>query len=127
MRTTLALAFLFLILFCIMVLVAINCEPRVPTAQAISMAFEWTLHLLGGVVASAAAIGMLLTVAGHGPFQRQIMLTLPLFGGLLLLDAHWGLCLGLAAVACVWMFKFGAADGATDSESAAKSSSIPRA
>ena len=119
MRTTLALAFLFLLVFCIMVLVAINCEPRIPTAQAIGLALEWTRHLLGGVVASAAAIGMLLTAAGHGPFQRQVMLTFPLFGGLLLFDANWGLSLALAAVASIWMFRLGGVDAKSSSGLAA--------
>ncbi len=110
MRATLALVFLILLVFCIMVLVAINCQPRIPGSQVIGLALEWTRYLLGGVVASAAAIGMLLTAASHGSFQRQIVLTMPLVGGLLLFEANWGLALALAAVASIWMFRFGAPD-----------------
>lgn len=87
---------------------AINCEPRVPGAQAIGLALEWTLHLLGGIVATAAAIGMLVVAATHGSFQRQIVLSLPLLAGLLLLSANWGLAFALAVIAGVWVYKFGA-------------------
>lgn len=108
MKTTLSIAFLFLLVFFVMVLVAINCEPRMAGSQAVSMALEWTLHLLGGIVASAAAIGMLVVAATHGSFQRQIVLALPLLAGLLLLSANWGVALALGAIAAVWIFKFGA-------------------
>ncbi len=108
MKTTLSIAFLFLLVFFVMVLVAINCEPRVPGAQAVSIALEWTLHLLGGIVATASAIGMLIVAATHGSFQRQIVLALPLLAGLLLLSANWGVALALGAIAAVWIFKFGA-------------------
>src|SRR5689334_5137422 len=108
MRTTLAIAFVFLITFCVMMWIAVNCEPRMPGAQSMSMAFDWTLHLIGGVVASAAAVGMLLVAAQHGSFQRQIVLTPPLLGGLLLMNAHWALAVALGVVVGIWMFRFGA-------------------
>src|SRR5262249_22795091 len=110
MRTILSLVIVFLITFCVMVWVAVNCEPRMPGAQSMSMAFEWTLRLIGGVVASAAAVGMLLGAARHGSFQRQIVLTPPLLAGLLLMNAHWALAVALGAVVGIWMFRFGAPD-----------------
>lgn len=108
MKTTLSLAFLFLLVFFVMVLVAINCEPRVPVQEAMSLALQWTLHLLGGIVAAASAIGMLIVAAMHGSFQRQIVLAPPLLAGLLLLSANWGVALAFGAIAAVWVFKFGA-------------------
>jgi hypothetical protein len=108
MKTALSIAFLFLLIFFVMVLVAINCEPRVPGPQAIGFALEWTLHLLGGIVATAAAMGMLVVAAGHGSFQRQIVLALPLLGGLLLMAANWGLALAFGMIVAIWIFKFGA-------------------
>ncbi len=110
MKTTLSIAFLFLLVFFVMVLVAINCEPRVPGAEAISVALQWTMHLLGGIVATVAGVGMLIVGATHGSFQRQIVLALPLLAGLLLLSANWGVALALGAVAAVWIFKYGAAE-----------------
>lgn len=110
MKTTLAIVFLFLFLFFIMVLVAMNCEPGVPGSQVISVALEWTLHLLGGAVAAVSAIGMLAVAAVHGPFQRQIVLALPLLGGLLLIAANWGVALAFGAIVTVWIFKYGAPD-----------------
>ena len=108
MKTILSIAFLFLLVFFVMVLVAINCQPRIPGLQAVSVAFEWTLHLLGGIVATASAIGMLAVAATHGSFQRQIVLALPLLAGLLLISVNWGVALAFGAVAAVWIFKYGA-------------------
>jgi hypothetical protein len=108
MKTALSIAFLFLLTFFIFVLVAINCEPRVPGSQAVGLALEWTTHLLGGITATSAAIGMMVVGASHGSFQRQIVLALPLLGGLLLITAHWGLALAFGTVVAVWIFKFGA-------------------
>ena len=108
MKITLSIALLFLLVFFVMLLVAMNCEPRVPGPQLIISASEWTLHLLGGVVAAAAAIGMLAIAATHGSFQRQAVLALPLLGGLLLIAANWGLGLAFGAIVTVWIFKYGA-------------------
>ena len=110
MKTTLGIALGFLVLFCLMILVAINGDPKIPSAQALGLALEWTIHLVGGLVASISAVGMLLVAAGHGSFQRQIVLVLPLLAGLLLLTSNWGLALAVGAVACVWIFKYGAPD-----------------
>jgi len=108
MKTTLYITLLFLLVFFVMVLVAMNCEPRVPSPQVIPSALEWTLHLLGGIVATVAALGMLAIAATHGSFQRQIVLALPLLAGLLLIAANWGVALACGAIATVWIFKFGA-------------------
>jgi hypothetical protein len=108
MKTTLSIALLFLVVFFIMLLVAMNCEPRVAGPLLIGTALEWTLHLLGGILATAAAIGMLAVAATHGSFQRQIVLVLPLLAGLLLLAANWALGLALGAIVTVWIFKYGA-------------------
>jgi len=110
MKTALYLAFLFLLVFCVMVLVAINCEPRVPGSQAVGLALDWTMHLLGGIAATAAAVGMLAVAVTHGSFQRQIVLALPLLAGLLLVTAHWGLALAFGAIVVVWVYRFGAAE-----------------
>jgi hypothetical protein len=107
MRTTLAIVITFLVVFCVMILVALNCEPRMPGPTIMSTAFDWTLHLLGGLTAVASAVGMLLVAAGHGSFQRQIVLIPPLLGGILLLGANWGAALGLGAVVAVWIFRCG--------------------
>src|SRR6185436_2831564 len=107
MRTALAIAFIFLITFCVMMWIAVNCEPRMPGAQSMSMAFDWTLHLIGGIVASAAAVGMLLVAAQHGSFQRQVVLTPPLLGGLLLMNAHWALAVALGVIVAVFIFRYG--------------------
>ncbi len=108
MKTTLSIVIIFLLVFCVMILVAMNCEPRVPGPVAIGTALDWTLHLLGGIVAAASAIGMLAVAATHGSFQRQIVLALPLLAGLLLITAHWGLALAFGAIVTVWIFKYGA-------------------
>ena len=108
MKTTLSIALLFLLVFFVMVLVAMNCEPRIPAPQVLGSALDWTLHLLGGVVAAASAIGMLVVAAAHGSFQRQIVLALPLLGGLLLIAANWGVALAFGAIVAVWIFRFGA-------------------
>ena len=107
MRTTIAIVFSFLLVFCLMVLVALNCEPRVPGALVVGTALDWTLHLFGGLTTTAAAAGMLLVAAGHGSFQRQIVLVPPLLAGVLLLTAHWGAALALGAVVTVWIYRFG--------------------
>ncbi|HEY3899507.1 MAG TPA: hypothetical protein VGM54_12880 [Chthoniobacter sp.] len=107
MRTTLAIVILFLVVFCVMILIALNCEPRMPGATIVSTAFDWTLRLLGGLIAVAAAIGMLLVGAGHGSFQRQIVLVPPLLAGVLLLSANWGAALGLGVVVAVWIYRCG--------------------
>jgi hypothetical protein len=108
MRTTLAIVFLFLFVFCVAMFIVINSEPRVPGSQALALALDWTLHLFGALVATAAAIGMLLVAATHGSFQRQVVLALPLLAGLLLLTAHWGLALAFGAIVGIWIFKYGA-------------------
>ena len=108
MKTTLSIALIFLLVFFVMTLVAMNCEPRLPGPQVIGIALDWTLHLLGGLVAAASAIGMLVIAAAHGSFQRQIVLALPLLGGLLLIAANWGAALGFGAIVAVWIFRFGA-------------------
>lgn len=108
MRTTLGLVVSFLLLFCVMALIAINCTPPVSGDHAIGLALEWTLHLFGGVVASSAAVGMLLVAALHGSYQRQIVLVLPLTSGLLLISANWGLALALGMIVSIWIFKYGA-------------------
>jgi hypothetical protein len=108
MKTTLSIAILFLLVFCVMILVAMNCEPRVPGPMVIASALEWTQHLLGAVVAAASAIGILVVAAAHGSFQRQVVLALPLLGGLLLVAANWGLALAFGAIVAVWIFKYGA-------------------
>jgi len=108
MKTTLSIVFLFLLIFFIMILVAMNCEPRVPGPQVISMALEWTLHLIGAAVAVASGVGMLAVAAVHGSFQRQVVLALPLLAGILLMAANWGVALACGAIVTVWVFKFGA-------------------
>jgi hypothetical protein len=108
MKTTLSIAILFLLMFCIMVLVAMNCEPRVPGAMVITSALEWTQHLLGALVAGTSAIGILVVAAVHGSFQRQVVLALPLLGGLLLVAPNWGLALAFGAIVAIWIFKYGA-------------------
>lgn len=110
MKTTLSLVFLFLFLFLVMILVAMNCEPRVPGPQVVGDALEWTLHLLGGIVAAASAIGMLAVAAGHGSFQRQVVLALPLLAGILLMAANLSVALAFGAIVTIWIFKFGAPD-----------------
>jgi hypothetical protein len=110
MKTSLAVAFFFLLVFFVMILVAVNCEPKPTGAQAIGLALEWTLHLLGGIVAVVSAFGMLFIAAVHGSFQRQIVLALPLLAGLLLIGANWGLGLALGAIVAIWIFRFGAPD-----------------
>lgn len=107
MRTTLAIVILFLLIFCVMILVALNCEPKMPGATIVSTAFDWTLRLLGGLITVASAIGMLLVAAGHGSFQRQIVLVPPLLAGVLLLSANWGAALGLGAVVTAWIYRCG--------------------
>ena len=108
MKTTLAFVFLFLLIFLVLILVAMNCEPRVPGPQVVGVALEWTLHLLGGIVAAASAIGMLVVAAVHGSFQRQVVLALPLLAGVLLMAANWGVALAFGAIVGIWIFKFGA-------------------
>jgi hypothetical protein len=108
MKTTLSIAVFFLLIFFVMLLVAMNCEPRIPAAQVIDAALEWTLHLIGGLVATASAVGMLMIAATHGSFQRQVVLALPLLGGVLLMAANWGVSLAMGVVVAVWIFKFGA-------------------
>ena len=110
MRTALGLIIIFLLVFSVMLLTAMNCEPRVPGPMVITTALEWTLHLLGGLAAASAAVGMLIIAAGHGSFQRLVVLSLPLLGGLLLLNANWGVALALGAIVTVWMFKYGGAE-----------------
>ena len=110
MRTTLALAFFFLITFCVMMWIAVNCDPRMPGVQSMSVAFDWTLRLIGGMVASAAAVGMIFVAAQHGSFQRQVVLAPPLLGGLLLMNAHWALAVALGVIVGIWMFRFGGPD-----------------
>lgn len=108
MKTTLSFVFLFLLIFLVMVLVAMNCEPRLPGQQVVSAALEWTLHLLGGIAAAASAIGMLVVAAVHGSFQRQVVLALPLLAGILLMAANWGVALAFGVIVGIWIFKFGA-------------------
>jgi hypothetical protein len=50
---------------------------------------------------------MLLVAAGHGSFQRQIVLVPPLLAGILLLGANWGAALGLGAVVSLWIYRCG--------------------
>jgi hypothetical protein len=119
MRTTLGLIIIVLLIFCVMLLVALNSEPRMPGALVIPTALDWTLHLIGALAAGASAVGMLLVAAGHGSFRRQIVLTLPLLGGVLLISAHWGAALALGAIVTVWIFRF----GGTEIESAPKTPS----
>jgi hypothetical protein len=107
MRTTLAIIISFLLVFCVMVLVANSCEPKVPSIQTVTTALDWTLHLFGGAVTTAAAVGMLLIAAGHGSFQRQVVLVPPLFAGVLLMSAHWGAALALGAIVSVWVYRYG--------------------
>ena len=63
MKTSLAVAFFFLLVFFVMILVAVNCEPKPAGAQAIGLALEWTLHLLGGRAQNVASLT-------HGPPAR---------------------------------------------------------
>lgn len=107
MRTALSITIAFLLVFFVMSLVAFNSEPRMPGVQAVTMALEWTLRLFGGITATASAVGMLIIAAGHGPFQRQVMLAMPLLAGLLLISANWGLALAFGAIATIWIFRFG--------------------
>ena len=107
MRTTLAIAITFLIVLCVMILVALNCEPKMPGAMIVTTAFDWTLRLLGGLITAASAIGMLLVAAGHGSFQRQIVLVPPLLAGVLILSANWGAALGLGALVTAWIYRHG--------------------
>jgi len=106
MRTVLGTTFLFLIIFLLVLLISTNFS-EMPTQRmaALEQALRWSMLLLGGVVATASSVGLLMVAAAHGGFDRQVALVLPLLGGLLLVSAHWGLAIALGAIVTGWLLK----------------------
>jgi hypothetical protein len=61
-------------------------------------AVNWTRHIMGGLIAIAAAFGMFWRALNGEPLETQFGYVLALLAGLLLLNADWSLALALAAI-----------------------------
>ena len=105
MRTILGTAILFLVIFCIVALVANDSFPRQGGIASMEFALQWTIKLFGALTAAISAVGLLLVAAAKGPLERQMSFVLPLLAGLLILSSTWSLALAVGAIAVAWLLR----------------------
>lgn len=116
MRTILGTVIGFLLVFIVLVWIGMDSEPAQRAPEAMEFALHWTMRFFGAVTAVVAAVGLLFIAGSKGSLERQVDLVLPLLGGLLLLNASWGLGLALGAVAVTWLFRGSIAGGRSGSD-----------
>jgi hypothetical protein len=79
-------------------LIAVNSINTVDDMVEAQNAVNWTRHVMGGLIAIAAAFGMFWRALNGEPLELQFGYVLALLAGLLLLNADWSLALALAAI-----------------------------
>jgi hypothetical protein len=79
-------------------LVAVNSINTADDMVEAQNAVNWTRHVMGGLVAVAAAFGMFWRALNGEPLEMQFGYVLALLAGLLLLSVHWSLAIALAAI-----------------------------
>jgi hypothetical protein len=79
-------------------LIAVNSINTVDDMVEAQNAVNWTRHVMGGLIAIAAAFGMFWRALNGEPLELQFGYVLALLAGLLLLSVEWSLALALAAI-----------------------------
>jgi len=105
MRTILGTVIGFLLVFTILVWIGMESSPAQRAPEAMEFALHWTMRFFGAVTAVVAAVGLLFVAGSKGSLERQLDLVLPLLGGLLLLNANWGLALAVGAITVAWLVR----------------------
>jgi len=89
-----------LVLFAI--LVGINAgDPR--TQAAIIMTLPLMPKIYGILIAAASAAGLFLLAMRGEPVRKLVLTILPLLGGVLLIQPHWGVAIALAVITVVFL------------------------
>lgn len=91
-------ALIFVVLALVIFGVVMANLQRDSDAARLEVALNWTLRLLGGLIAGAMAFALAVCGLLGVPVSRQCDLLLPLLGGLAVAAWHWAAAIGFALV-----------------------------